>query len=154
MVQLRERPQISVIGGSDADDETLALARAVGAVIAKRDAVLICGGLGGIMEAAARGAKENLGVTIGILPSYSADSANPFIDIAIPTGLGHARNVLVAAAGEVVVALGGSHGTRSEISMALILGKPVLGIKAWGQIKGVVQLESVEDLENAIMLKS
>ena len=154
MVQLRERPQISVIGASDADDETLALARAVGAVIAKRGAVLICGGLGGIMEAAARGAKENRGVTIGILPSYNADSANPFIDIAIPTGLGHARNVLVAAAGEVVVAVGGSHGTRSEISMALILGKPVLGIKAWGQIEGVVQLESVQDLENAIMLKS
>jgi uncharacterized protein (TIGR00725 family) len=153
MVQIPRRLQISVVGGSDADEESLAIARAVGEVIGTRDAVLICGGLGGIMEAAARGAKEKGGVTVGIIPDYHINSANPFIDIVIPSGLGHARNVVVAASGEIVIALAGSHGTRSEISVALILGKPVLGIKAWGEIPGVLQLNSVEELNKAIMLK-
>jgi len=153
MVNIPRRLQISVVGGSAADKKTLAMARAVGAVIGARGAVLICGGLGGVMEAAARGAKDKGALTVGIIPNYRMASANRFIDIVIPSGLGHARNVLVAAAGEIVIAFPGSHGTRSEISIALILGKRVLGIRAWGEIHGVTQLNSLEELEDTIMLK-
>jgi len=143
--------QISVVGGSNPDAETLALAEAVGKVIAARGAVLICGGLGGVMEAASRGAKEKDGLTVGIIPTYRKDTANPFIDITVPTGLGHARNVLVAAAGDLLVALAGSHGTRSEVATALILGKRVVGIKAWGDIDGVTAVNNIEELEKALV---
>src|SRR3990172_1120232 len=124
MTDERRQIQISVIGSSEPAAEFLPLAREVGRVVAARGAVLICGGLGGMMEAASRGAKENGGGTVGILPDYNATSANPYIDIVIPTGLGHARNVLVVASGDIIVALMGSHGTRAEIAIALKLGKP------------------------------
>ena len=103
------------------------------------------------MEAAARGAKEQGGLTIGILPDYNKNSANPFIDVVIPTGLGHARNIVVAASGDVIAALPGSHGTRSEISIALKLGKPVIGVKAWGMIAGVHQVNNVEEFDHKLM---
>ena len=143
--------QVSVVGGSSADEKTLALAEAVGRTVASHGAILISGGLGGVMEAAARGAKEEGGLTIGILPDYKKESANPFIDIILPTGLGHARNLLVAAAGDLVVALPGSHGTRSEVDIALILGKRILGFKAWGEIQGVHQINTLKELENEMM---
>lgn len=143
--------QIAVIGSSDADPETVALAAEVGRTIAAKGAVLVCGGLGGTMEAAACGAKEKGGLTMGILPDYKKESANRFIDVVVPTGLGHARNILVAASGDLVVALPGSHGTRSEISIALKLGKTVIGLRAWGDIAGVRQVNSVEELETELM---
>ncbi|MFQ5681999.1 MAG: TIGR00725 family protein [Candidatus Binatia bacterium] len=142
--------QIAVIGSSDRDPRFLALAVEVGKTIAATGAVLICGGLGGIMEAAARGAKEKGGTTVGILPDYNKNSANPFIDIIIPTGLGHARNILVAASGDLIVAFPGSHGTRSEISIALKLAKPVVGIRAWGEIPGVRQVNNLNELKREI----
>lgn len=147
----REKIQISVIGSSEPDSEFLPLAREVGRAIAARGAVLICGGLGGVMEAAARGAKEKGGLTIGILPDYSKQSANPYIDIAVPTGLGHARNVLVVAAGDLIVALPGSHGTRSEIAIALKMGKPVIGVRAWSKIAGVRRVKTIEELEKELL---
>ncbi len=153
MVQKGKSLQISVVGGSNPDDRTLALAEAVGKTIAAIGAVLICGGLRGVMEAAARGAKEKDGLTVGILPNYHKETANPFIDITVPTGLGHARNVLVAAAGELLVALPGSHGTRSEVATALILRKRVIGINAWGDIEGVEVVNSIEELEKLLMPK-
>ena len=138
--------QVAVVGGGEQDGEILSIAREVGSVIARLGAVVVCGGLGGVMEAVARGAKLHDGTTVGILPSYAHDESNPFIDITIPTGLGHARNILVASAGDVVVALPGSHGTRAEVSIALILGRSVFGIRAWGEIPGVQQLRNPSDL--------
>lgn len=152
MMEKRKNLQIAVIGGSDPDPECMALAVEVGRIIAARGAVLICGGLGGIMEAAARGAKEKGGLTVGILPDYNKESANPFIDVVVPTGLGHARNVLVAASGDLIAALPGSHGTRSEISIALKLNKTVIGIKDWGEILGVHQANSIEEFQRAYAL--
>ena len=150
-MEKRKNPQIAVIGSSDPDPEFMALAADVGRTIAASGAVLICGGLGGVMEAAARGAKEKGGLTVGILPDYNKESANPFIDVVVPTGLGHARNILVAASGDLIVALPGSHGTRSEISIALKLNKPVIGIRDWGNILGVRQVNSIEELQKELM---
>lgn len=143
--------QIAVVGGSDPGSELLALAVEAGKLIAENEAVLICGGLGGIMEAAARGAREAGGLTIGLLPDYDADSANLYIDVVIPTGLGHARNVLVASSGDIVLGFPGSHGTRSEISIALKLDKPVIGFNAWGEIEGVRQVNNIKGLQRELM---
>jgi len=123
--------RISVIGPSQATPETLSLAEQVGSEIARRGAVLICGGLGGVMEAAARGARRENGLTVGILPGADAGDANAFIDLPLPTGLGEARNVLVARAADAVIAIGGAYGTLSEIAIALKLGIPVIGINTW-----------------------
>ncbi len=124
---------ISVIGsGDDALSPQIAkIANEVGREIASRGAVLICGGLGGVMAEAAKGAKENGGLTIGILPGEDPGGANPFIDITLPTGLGFARNVLVAYSGDAVIAVSGRLGTLSEISYALLKKKPVIGIHTW-----------------------
>jgi uncharacterized protein (TIGR00725 family) len=143
--------QISVVGGSNPDSETVTLAEEVGKMVAEKGAVLICGGLGGVMEAAARGAQEKGGLTIGILPGYDSNSANRFIDVEVRTGLGHGRNILVAASGDILIALPGSHGTRSEVSVGLLLGKKVIGVKAWGAISGVRQVNSLKELDKELM---
>ncbi|ODS33857.1 MAG: hypothetical protein SCARUB_01018 [Candidatus Scalindua rubra] len=126
---------ISVIGSGNSDGtlnpQIAKVANEVGREIAERGAVLICGGLGGVMAEAAKGAKEKGGLTIGIIPGEDPDSANPYIDISMPTGLGFARNVLVAYSGDAVIAVSGRLGTLSEISFALIRKKPVIGIKTW-----------------------
>jgi hypothetical protein len=126
---------ISVIGSGnhegDLNSEMLEIAQAVGKEVALRGAVLVCGGLGGVMLAAARGAKEGGGTTVGLVPGENPDSANPYIDISLPTGMGHARNVLVAYSGDAVIAISGSLGTLSEISFALIKEKPIIGICTW-----------------------
>ncbi len=126
---------ISVIGSGNSDGtlspEIAKIANEVGREIAARGAVLICGGLGGVMTEAAKGAKEKGGLTIGIIPGENPDSANPYIDIPIPTGLGFARNVLVAYSGDAIIAVSGGLGTLSEISFALIRKKPVIGICTW-----------------------
>ena len=125
------RRRVAVIGPGYAEPEVLALAEMVGAEIARRDAILICGGLGGCMAAAARGARAHGGTTIGILPGYDAEAANGDIDIPLPTGLGEARNVLVVAAAEAVIAIAGGPGTLSELAMALKLGRRVVGLGTW-----------------------
>lgn len=144
--------QVAVVGSSEENSQWIALAADVGRTIAEVGAVLICGGLAGTMQAAARGAKERGGLTVGIVPSYEKDSANPYIDVVIPSGLGHARNVVVVACGDLVVALPGSHGTRSEIFVALKLGKTIFGVKAWGEIAEVRQLDNVADLHRELCL--
>ncbi|MFH1676855.1 MAG: TIGR00725 family protein [bacterium] len=128
---IRSRKIISVCCGADPPEDELALAYETGREIAKHDAILACGGLGGSMEEACRGAKEEGGLTIGIIPFYEKDSANDFVDIVIPTGLGHARNNLVAAIGDGVIGVGGSWGTLSEISIAVKMKKPVAVLKGW-----------------------
>ena len=151
MIQRRKTNQISVVGGSNPDPDTVALAVEVGKIVAESGAVLICGGLGGVMEAAARGAKEKGGLTVGIVPDYNRNSANPFIDVEVRTGLGHGRNILVAASGDLLIALPGSHGTRSEVSVALLLGTHVIGVKAWGTISGVRQVNSLQELKKELL---
>jgi len=142
--------QIAVVGSSEKEPQTLTLASEVGKTIASKGAFLICGGLGGVMEAAARGAKEKGGLTVGILPSYEMDSANLFIDVIIPSGMGHSRNILVVASADLVVALPGSHGTRSEVSLALKLGKPVLAVGAWEAMPGVKTINNINELSREI----
>lgn len=133
--------QIAVIGAADADAEEYAAACAVGSLVA-RHATLICGGMGGVMEAACRGAREHGGRTVGILPDTG--NGNPYLDVVIRTGLGHARNMLVVQSADAVIAIGGSHGTLSEIAIALKLGRPVFGLKTW-DIDGVVPCTGPED---------
>ncbi|NHJ14842.1 MAG: TIGR00725 family protein [Candidatus Thorarchaeota archaeon] len=123
---------ISIIGGSDSDQNALHLAEEVGREAARRGIVLICGGMGGAMEAACKGAKEEGGLTVGILPTESKEAGNLYLDIAIPTGMGYARNFLVAKAGDAVIAIGGSAGTLSEMAIAWFSDKPVIALATTG----------------------
>jgi uncharacterized protein (TIGR00725 family) len=125
------------VGPGDASASELQAAEEVGAGLAAAGAVVVTGGLGGVMEAACRGAQEAGGTTVGILPGADRDDANPFVDIAIPTGMGEARNALVARAADALVAIGGGYGTLAEIALALKAGKRVVGIGTW-EIAGVV----------------
>lgn len=122
---------ISVIGESNARPHIAALAEQLGVELARRGVTIVCGGLGGVMEAACRGAKSAGGTTIGILPGDSPLSANDYIDIPIITGMGYARNSVVAKTGIAVVAVGGAYGTLSEIGHALGDGVPVIGLETW-----------------------
>jgi uncharacterized protein (TIGR00725 family) len=123
--------QIAVVGGGSPPSADLTEAFKVGESLARRGAVIVCGGLGGVMEAACRGAKSAGGLTVGILPGSSPDAANPWVDVVIPTGMGEARNALVVASSRAVIALGGEYGTLSEIALALRAGKPVIGLSTW-----------------------
>ncbi len=131
MPSVNHPPVIAVIGESDPPPELAALAEAVGAEIASAGAVLVCGGLGGVMEAACRGARSRGGITIGILPGTRREDANPYVTYGIPTGLGHTRNILVVRAAEALIAIGGRFGTLSEIAFAKIEGIPVIGLRTW-----------------------
>jgi len=125
------RPQIAVCAPGEATPEVVAMAEAVGRLVAERGYALVCGGLGGGMAAACRGAKGAGGTTIGILPGYEAKAANPWVDHAVCTGLGQARNALVAATGDALIAVGGGFGTLSEIALGLRLGRPVVLLGGW-----------------------
>ncbi len=122
---------IGVIGGSEVSPEIARLAEEVGREIARRDAVLVCGGMGGVMEAACRGASDAGGLTIGILPGDSRRTANPYVKIPIVTGIGYARNVAVVKTSQAVIAIDGSYGTLTEIAYALQSGIPVIGLGTW-----------------------
>lgn len=122
---------VSVIGGSACSPHEAQLAEEVGRLLAKNGFVLVCGGGGGIMEAACRGAQDEGGITIGLLSGENVTGGNSFLTIAIPTGLSHARNALVAQAGEIVIAIGGNTGTLSEISLAKCYGRKVIGLETW-----------------------
>jgi uncharacterized protein (TIGR00725 family) len=115
----------------------------VGRLVAERGAVLVCGGLGGAMEAACRGAKQAGGLTVGILPGSDRSDANPYVDVALPTGLGEARNALVVRAADAVIAIGGGYGTLSEIAFALKAGKRVIGLDTW-DIEGISPADGPE----------
>jgi uncharacterized protein (TIGR00725 family) len=122
---------VSVIGPGRADAAEQAAAESVGRELARRGAVVVCGGLGGAMEAACRGAQAEGGTTVGILPGPDRRGANPYLTFSIPTGMGELRNGLVVRAGDAVVAVGGEFGTLSEIGFALKLGRPVVGLRTW-----------------------
>jgi hypothetical protein len=122
---------IAVIGGSQCSKGEAKLAEEVGRLLARRGAILVCGGLGGIMKAACRGASLEGGTTVGILPGDNSQAANPYVQIPIVTGLGEARNIAVVKSAQAVIAIGGSYGTLSEISHALKSGIPVIGLNTW-----------------------
>jgi uncharacterized protein (TIGR00725 family) len=150
---------IAVIGASDASPEELKLAEKVGRELAKQGAIVICGGLSGVMEAACRGANLAGGLTIGILPGDSAKAANPYVQIPIVTGLGYARNALVAKSAQAVIAVGGSYGTLSEIAYALQSNIPVIGLKTWALSRNgqaddsIIRIESpIEAVKTALSL--
>jgi hypothetical protein len=135
---------VAVIGGNKCSPKTARLARRLGKEIARMGAVLVCGGLGGVMEQASRGAKEAGGLTVGILPTEDKKDANAYIDIAIPTDLGYARNCLVVRASDCVVAFPGEYGTLSEIAFALQMNKPIIGLNTW-DIPGVLMAKDMDD---------
>lgn len=122
---------ISVVGGNTGPPELMAQAEALGRELARRGCTVVCGGRGGVMEAVCRGARSEGGHTIGILPGTGRDDMNPYVEFPIVTGMGYARNVVVALSGEAVIAVGGSYGTLSEIAHALNHGKPVVGLQTW-----------------------
>jgi uncharacterized protein (TIGR00725 family) len=129
---------VAVVGAGDGvSAEALDRAQAVGAELARRGAVLVCGGLGGVMEAACRGASEAGGLTVGILPGADRAAANAWVGVAIATGMGELRNGLVVRSAEAVIAIAGGHGTLSEIALALKAGKRVVGLGSW-EIDGMI----------------
>jgi uncharacterized protein (TIGR00725 family) len=137
------RKYIGVIGAGECDAELGELAEAVGRGIAEAGAVLVCGGMGGVMEAACRGAKAAGGTTVGILPGPDRTGANECVDIAIATGINEARNLAIIRTADALVAVGGSYGTLSEIGFGLKAGKKVVGLRTW-DIAGVEKADSAE----------
>ena len=142
-MEIRERLRIGVIGGAQTDKDSRETAFRVGQLIAEKKAILVCGGLSGVMEAAARGAKKAGGITVGILPGKYPRDANHHIDVAIATGLGYSRNSLVAMNSDVLIAIDGEYGPLTEIAYGQIYRKKVIGIGTW-DIKGVIEAESAD----------
>ncbi len=153
----RETPLIGVIGGNKCPAEITLQAEQAGREIARRGAILVCGGLGGVMRAACKGAKERNGVTIGILPGAMPGDANEFVDIPIVTGIGVARNVVIARTVHGVIAIDGRYGTLTEIAFCLEFGKPVVGLGTWDIDPSIQQAsnarEAVEWLFESLKLK-
>jgi len=129
--------QIAVVGRGRCGPAAARVARAVGREVAAAGAILVCGGRGGVMAAAAAGAAAGGGLVLGILPSADPRTGNRWLTVRVPSGLGHARNALVAAAGDAMIALDGAHGTLSEVALARVLGRPVVGLGAWTHVPGV-----------------
>jgi hypothetical protein len=136
---------MAVIGGGEVSPEIAALAREVGRQVARRGAVLLCGGLGGVMAAAAKGAQEAGGVSVGILPDGDRRRANPYLTYAIATNLGHARNMLIAHSADALIAVDGSFGTISEAAIALKLGKPVIALEVSWDLPGLRRANSPQE---------
>jgi uncharacterized protein (TIGR00725 family) len=144
-VKTEARKQIGVIGAGACGSEVRALAEMVGREVAKRRAILLCGGLGGVMEAAAYGAKQEGGITLGILPGVLREDANLWIDIVVVSGMGHARNALIAQSSDALIAVNGEYGTLSEIALGLKMGKPVVVLEQGWEIEGVHRAKSPEE---------
>jgi uncharacterized protein (TIGR00725 family) len=140
---------ISVIGGHADNLKVEQTAHKIGAIIAKMDCITVCGGLSGVMKAVCRGAQEAGGLTIGLLPGKEKTDANPYVDIALPTTIGFARNAMVACSADVIVALPGSNGTQSEICYGLVYGRPVLDFGNWN-MKGTIKVKNIKDFESKL----
>jgi uncharacterized protein (TIGR00725 family) len=127
------RPVVAVVGAGDAEPGTpiAELAEAVGNRVAQAGAILVCGGLGGVMAAACKGAKAAGGLTVGLLPGEDRGAANPWVDVAVATGFGEGRNLLIVRTADAVIAVGGGYGTLSEIAFARRIGRPVVGLRTW-----------------------
>src|SRR5512137_2802788 len=144
MKDIRHRIRIAVIGGSRPGRQAVETAFEVGRLIARAGAVVVCGGLGGVMEAVCRGAREEGGLTVGILPGGSPADANPWVDVPVATGIGYARNSLVVLNADAVIAVDGEYGTLSEIAYGKIHGKKVIGLGTW-DVKGVIAVATPEE---------
>jgi len=136
-----DRKIIGVIGAGTAGEDILGMAEETGRLIAEHGCLLICGGMGGVMEASARGAKGAGGTTIGILPQPDRHTANPYIDIPIATSFGEARNLIIIRTADILIAVGGEYGTLSEIAFALKTEKRVIGLNTW-DIRGIIKAGS------------
>jgi uncharacterized protein (TIGR00725 family) len=134
--------QIAVIGRGDCSSEEYEAAETIGYLIAGNREIVCCGGLGGVMEAVCKGAKDAGGTTVGILPGTG--EGNPYLDVVVRTGMGHARNVILIASADAVIAVGGGYGTLSEIAVALKTNKPVFGFRTW-KIDGVMACATPEE---------
>ena len=142
-------PYIAVVGAGDASRSEIDQAEEVGRLLGRSGAVLICGGLGGVMHAAARGSRSEGGISIGILPGDDRGPGNSHLTVAIPTGLGEARNALVVRGADAVIAVGGEFGTLSEIGFALRIGKPVIGLDTWQLAKRGRPVEAIVHASSA-----
>ncbi len=134
-------PYVAVIGASEASDNQLLLARRVGQLLAEHGAVMVCGGLGGVMEAACEGVAAAGGTAIGLLPGLRRSDANPHVSIALATGLGELRNGLIVRAADAVIAIGGGWGTLSEVALALRVGTPLFLLDSWAAVRGASSVE-------------
>jgi uncharacterized protein (TIGR00725 family) len=141
--------RVGIIGGNIPDAKSLQNAQRMGELIAKNGYILVNGGMRGVMEASAKGAKSANGLVIAILPGKSADEANKYVDIAIPTGLGYLRNSLVVLNSDILVAINGSYGTLSEIAYSQIYNKKIFGLNTW-DIKGITPLSTPEEVIKGI----
>ncbi len=142
--------QIGVIGDGEAGGELYDLAVRVGAEIANAKAILVCGGLGGVMEGCAKGARERGGLTVGILPGMESSEANPYVDVKIVTAMSHARNAIIARTADVLIAIGGGYGTLSEVALALKVGKPVIILETKQGIFHDFRLEGTVGARNPV----
>jgi hypothetical protein len=138
-----DRPYVAVVGPGEASPDELEAAETVGRGLADGGAILVCGGLGGVMAAASRGAASAGGLTVGLLPGHDRAAANEWLQVALPTGLGELRNGLIIRAADAVIALGGAYGTLSEVALALKTNVPVIGYRTW-PIDGVETADSPE----------
>uniref|UniRef100_A0A7C4TFQ3 TIGR00725 family protein n=1 Tax=candidate division WOR-3 bacterium TaxID=2052148 RepID=A0A7C4TFQ3_UNCW3 len=136
---------IAVIGGAETSEKNLKIAEEVGALIAKKGAILITGGLGGVMEYASKGAKEAGGLVIGILPGTDKRTANEYVDIPIVTGMNQARNIIIARTADCAIAIDGKYGTLSEIAYCLMFNVPVIGINTWKIEAPIIQVKSAKE---------
>lgn len=143
---MRRPFHVGVVGSGVCSRELYGVAKAIGFEIGKRGWMLICGGLGGIMEGVCRGCVEAGGITVGLLPGFSKDEANPYVQIPIPTGLGDGRNLLVVRASDILLAISGGYGTLSEIGLALKSGKKVVGFETFEIIEGILRASSPEEV--------
>lgn len=149
----KKRPVIGVIGPGRCSGKIKKNAEIIGRLIAASGAVLVCGGLGGVMEAAAKGAKEKGGTTIGIIPSDNKEDANKYIDIVIPSGIGEARNLLIIRTADVVIALPGMFGTLSEMAFCMKTKTPLVSLQAWDISDRIIRVEDpVKAVEEALKL--
>jgi uncharacterized protein (TIGR00725 family) len=139
------KPLLAVVGGSIVSAEVYQTAREVGRHIAEAGAMLVTGGLGGVMEAASQGAKEAGGTVIGILPGFSRQEANPYVDVPIVTGLGDGRNILIVQTAQAVIALPGEYGTLSEIALALKIGRPVISLRSWEISPDIIKVQTAKE---------
>jgi len=148
----REQKIIGVIGqGRDCSSELLKKAEEVGWHIAQQGAILICGGLGGVMEAASRGAKKSGGKTIGVLPGDDKKTANRYIDIPIVTGMGEARNIIIVRSADALIAVGGRFGTLSEIAFGLAFEKSIVGLQTWENLENMIYRETAEEAVSTVI---
>ena len=145
----KQKITISVIGGHAVNYKVEQLAHEIGKIIASVGAILVCGGLDGVMKAVSKGAKKAGGITIGLLPGTEKSAANPYIDIALPTSIGYSRNVIIACSADIIVALPGSHGTLSEICYGLVYKKPIIDLGNWNR-EGMIKVKSPKEAQKKI----